>query len=256
METAPTTIMQEAPTETPAYTLTPVGIQFRGELTREEWCALGNKLGNAGRSLGFLIGDWLNYGSGKGEWGDTYTEAMRITGLEYMTLAQYARVSKKVQFCVRTQNLSFELHRKVAPLKSEEDQRKWLQVAEKQADKGKPMSSRRLAKSILLGRLAKDADMTVAEDDKGRDNVHPHVNRLMTFWRKMKAENWLQTTDSFMLNAMLEDLQPVVDMYNEVKTRLADFPHIETFEERMERFERMSKEEDASEPDEDRDTES
>lgn len=242
MDNAPETLMPEALTRTQAYALTATGIEFHEDISKEEWTELGRKLGEAGRSLGFLIGDWLNYGNGKGQWGDTYTEAMRITGLEYKTLRDYASVSRKIKLSLRNDNLAFELHKKIAPIKDESEQRKWLEVAERQAKKGKPMSSRRLAKSILLGRIAKESDMTLPANLKGRKNVHPYVNRLMTFWNKLKEDKWLETTDSFMLNAMLEDLQPVIEMYDEVKARLAEFDHVETFEERAERFERMSEE--------------
>jgi hypothetical protein len=216
MSEVPEASIIDLPTESPAYRLTPIGVEFLGELTREDWVALGRKLGDAGKSLGFLIGDWLNYGEGKGDWGDTYTEAMRITGLEYKTLRDYASVSRKVQLSLRNDNLAFELHKKVAPIKDPEEQRKWLGVAQKQAQRGKPMSSRRLAKSILLGRLAKDADMTTPEHKRGRDNIHPHVLRLVQFWRKMKESGWVATADLFLIRNLIEDIQPVMKIHDEL----------------------------------------
>lgn len=216
------TVIPAMPTDNPAYSLSRVGIRFHGELDHDGWVELGTQLGDAGRSIGFLIGDWLNYGDGKGEWGDTYTEAMRITGLEYKTLRDYASVSRKVQLSLRNDNLAYELHKKVAPLKDETEQKKWLQVAEKQAKKGKPISSRRLAKSILLGRVAKDSDMSTPENDRGRDNVHPHVNRLVAFWGKMKREGFLENADVELMKNMMTDLSPVVDIYHEIETRIAE----------------------------------
>jgi hypothetical protein len=75
--------------------------------------------------------------------------------------------------------------------------------------------------------VAKPEDMTVPENDRGRDNVHPHVNRLMAFWRKMKAEGWPEHVDPFRLRCMMEDLQPVVDMYNEVAEAYENIPEDE-----------------------------
>lgn len=101
------------------FSITQTGIQFSGELTLDEWEALGVKLGRVGRCVGFLIGDWLTYGEGKGERYYTprgedrkdiptiYSRAMEITGLEYGTLANYAMTAKKLKFSLRSENLSF-----------------------------------------------------------------------------------------------------------------------------------------------------
>lgn len=199
-----------------SFRMTPIGIEFLDELSRDEWTKLGQQLGRAGKSLGFLIGDWLNYGDGKGDWGDTYSEAMAITGLEYKTLQMYATVSRKVQMPTRVGNLAFELHRKVAPLKDPVQQQKWLRVAEQQADNGKPMSSRRLAKSILLDRLATDKDMATPEHKRARDNAIPHVRRLVMFWRKLKASGWQDSADLFLVNHLINDLKPVMEIHDEL----------------------------------------
>ena len=219
MNAEPGTSILEMPTESISYRITPLGIDFQGELNHEEWVQLGHRLGNAGRSIGFLIGDWLNYGNGKGEWGETYTEAMRITGLEYKTLRDYASVSEKVQMSLRNDKLAFEHHKKVAPLKDEADQRKWLKTAEKEATKGKPMSSRRLAKSILLNRVATDSDMTVPENDRGRKSMQVHVLRLTTFWRKLEERDWLQNASLFQIRVHMEDLESIVRIYEALRAR-------------------------------------
>lgn len=222
MNAEPEPVIAGVPTEGQNVSLTPLGIQFHGELNREEWVQLGQKLGNAGRSIGFLIGDWLNYGDGKGDWGDTYTEAMRITGLEYKTLSDYAAVSRKVAFPLRNGNLAFELHKKVAPLKDPDQQAKWLKIAHHQAEKGKPVSGRRLAKSILLGRLATDKDMNVAENDRGRESPQLHIQRLITFWKRQKEKDWLQSATLYSIRVLMEDLQPILDIYDELHARASE----------------------------------
>ena len=210
------TVIGEVPTEGNSYTITPSGIVFHGETSREDWVLLGEKLGKAGRSIGFLIGDWLNFGEVKGEWGNVYDEAMRITGMEYNTLAMYARVAKKVQFSTRVLNLAFETHRKVASLKDPEDQKKWLKIAQQQSEKGKPISSRRFAKSILLGKVARDEDMEVPEIDRGRDSPQVHIQRIITFWKKKKEKDWLNTASLYRIRNLMTDLQPVLDMYDDL----------------------------------------
>lgn len=222
MEAEHEPVIAGVPIETQNLRITPLGIQFHGDISREEWIQLGQKLGNAGRSIGFLIGDWLNYGNGKGDWGDTYTEAMRITGLEYKTLSEYASVSRKIHFSMRLENLSFSLHHKVAPIKDDEAKRKWLRIAAKQAELGKPMSSRRLAKSIILDRLATDEDMGVSEKDRGRDSPQLHVQRVVTFWRKKKEKDWLQNTTLYRIRVLMEDLQPILKIYDELYDRAVE----------------------------------
>jgi len=43
----------------------------------------------------WAIGDWLTYGDGRGEYGQTYVEAARITGRSFESLSQSARVSRE-----------------------------------------------------------------------------------------------------------------------------------------------------------------
>lgn len=229
MNNEPENVILSMPTDAPAYSISSTGIEFIEELDHEAWIDLGRKLGEAGRSIGFLIGDWLNYGEAKAKYGTyshaeggIYRDAIRITGLDYNTLSTYAGVARKVQFSMRIENLSFELHRKVAPLKEPEEQKKWLKVAQKQAEKGKPISGRRLAKSILLGRVAKDSDMSVPENDRGRDNVHPHVNRLVAFWGKMKRDGYLENADVELMKCMMVDISPVLKIYEELEARVAE----------------------------------
>ena len=222
MSNAPAINTSPMDIDSSSFTISPTGIAFHAELSVEEWKALGTRLGSAGRSLGFMIGDWLNYGEGKGEWGNTYDEAMRITGLDLKTLRDYSSVSRKVKLSLRNEKLSFEHHKKVAPLKDEKEQAKWLKLAEKERSKqdGKPMSARRLAKSILVGRVVSPEQMQADPADKGRDNVHPHVNRLVVFWGKMKRKGWLEDSEDLQLQRLMRDLEPVVKIYDEIADAL------------------------------------
>ena len=226
----------EITTETNAYRISPMGIEFTGELSFQEWAELGTKLGDAGRCLGFLIGDWLNYGDGKGpryygaqedENGDKpniYTPAMQITGLDYQTLKNYANVAGKVKLYLRKYNLSFYHHCKVAPLKSDEEKSKWLQIAEKERNKqnGKPMSARRLAKSILLGRVAKPEDMTVPENDRGRKNMTFYVTRIVVLWGQFKRKGVVTPEDTDTMLNIIDELRPVLEIDQELRQAISD----------------------------------
>jgi len=78
----------------PKFAITPTGIQFNEELSFEEWDDLGQKLAPIAKSIGFIIGDWINYGEKR--WGDRYEEALERTGMAYQTLRNYAYVARKV----------------------------------------------------------------------------------------------------------------------------------------------------------------
>jgi len=131
-------------------------------------------------------------------------------------------VSRKVAFPLRNGKLAFELHKKVAPLKDPNQQARWLKLAQKQAESGKPISGRRLAKSILLGRLATEKDMDVAENDRGRESPQLHIQRLITFWKRQKDRDWLQTASLYSIRVLMEDLQPVLDIYDELHARASE----------------------------------
>ena len=80
----------------PKFSITPTGIEFHEDLSFEEWDDLGQKLAPVGKSIGFIIGDWINYGEKR--WGDKYEEALPAPGMAYQTLANYAYVARRVQF--------------------------------------------------------------------------------------------------------------------------------------------------------------
>lgn len=201
------------------YELSEVGIEFNDAISIEEWTDLGQRIARAGRSLGFLIGDWINYGESRKDFGKKYTEALKATGLDYSTLKLYSRVALHVERVTRVTQLSFEHHRKVAMLEPEEQER-WLKIASKAAETDQPISTRRLAKSIILGRVAKDNDMHTPANDRGIDNVHPHVNRLVAFWGKMKRSGWLDQATPNMVETLLLDLQPVLDIAQELQVSI------------------------------------
>ncbi|MBC2595659.1 hypothetical protein H5P28_15430 [Ruficoccus amylovorans] len=223
--------MTEIPTESPAYRISPMGIEFTGEVSFQEWTDLGKKLGDAGRCLGFLIGDWINYGEGKGprfygaeedengQKKNIYTPAMKITGLDYNTLSTYAGVARKVKFSMRVENLSFDHHRKVAPLKTDEEKRKWLRIANEERKKqdDKPMSARRLAKSILLGRVAKPEDMMVSEVDRKRENMTYYVTRIVVLWGKFKRNGVVTPDDTDTMLNLIDELRPVLNIVQELR---------------------------------------
>jgi hypothetical protein len=86
------------------------------------------------------------------------------------------------------------------------------------------MSVRRLAKSIILGRVARPDEVSTPKGDRGIDNVHPHVNRLIAFWGKMKRVGWLQDAEADQITTMIEDLMPVVKIIEELQNEYRNRP--------------------------------
>jgi hypothetical protein len=112
------------------------GVQFKKDkliikegMDFKTWEKLGHALKSMQGSIQWWLGDWLNYG--EKHYGETYTQAIEITGYEYDTLAQFKSVSSRVESCSREQNLSFSHHKAVAPLEPEE-QKEYLDIAEKE----------------------------------------------------------------------------------------------------------------------------
>jgi N6-adenosine-specific RNA methylase IME4 len=97
-----------------AFSLTRTGLVVTGEPTYEEWQRCGEFLNRVGASVQWLIGDWLNYGERR--WGETYTQAVEMTGLDISTLQKVKWVSSVIESCRRRQELSFAHHHEAASL--------------------------------------------------------------------------------------------------------------------------------------------
>jgi phage N-6-adenine-methyltransferase len=108
--------------------LTLTSFVLRPGLSYEEYEEVMRTLGVMDKSVQWWIGDALNYG--ESYYGETYSQAMEETGIEYGTLAIYKHVSSRIEFLRRRKNLSFGHHQNVAAL-SPMDQDEWLDKAEK-----------------------------------------------------------------------------------------------------------------------------
>lgn len=95
----------------------PVGWQPPSDLTREEWLAMGPRLGGVAKALHFWIGDWLNEGERK--WGEMYAQAMSDTDFGYYTLTRDVWVCKSIPREIRRPELFFTHHWHVAALDAE-----------------------------------------------------------------------------------------------------------------------------------------
>ena len=193
----------------PKFTMTPRGIQFHGDLSFEEWEQLGVRLGDAERSIGFMIGDWINYAESK--WGEKYNEAISCTGLEYQTLRNYAWVAKRVQLSARADNLPFRHHQVVAKLKDPEEQGHWLKMAEDH-----DLGYRRLQKSINYGRLATEEEVQGDPADRGHVTYLALLNRLRRWWKQEIGKAPVEEWDEHRREVLKKDFKLVLDIYEEL----------------------------------------
>ena len=87
--------------QTPYADITATGIKFRDDVTIEQYTEIGTELARMQRTSLLLIGDWINFGAEKKEWGEKYKEAVAKTGLEESTLRNAAWVARKVDLSRR-----------------------------------------------------------------------------------------------------------------------------------------------------------
>lgn len=120
------TIGEDGRIQIGVFTMTPTGLVAGGQATFDEWQRLGDVLKRLDGAIQWLIGDWLVYG--ERVWGETYEQVAEATGINYQTLRDYAWVARNVNLSLRKDNLTFNHHKLVASMTSEE-QHRWLQHA-------------------------------------------------------------------------------------------------------------------------------
>ncbi|RYD48395.1 MAG: hypothetical protein EOP83_26580 [Verrucomicrobiaceae bacterium] len=208
----------------PKVSVSRIGLQISDKLSVEEWQELATSIGEAASSIAFIVGDWLVYGQSLfGTQGDpdrkvdhpSYQLALKATGLDLSTLQNYAYVSRNVPYSLRTERLSWEHHRLMAKL-PDGDMQDWIEACVAEENAGRRMSTRRLRKSLNLGRIATDKDLEPDESDKGIENHIPFVNRLSVWWKRMQGERFLDKATDEQRAAIKRDLEPVVAIYNQL----------------------------------------
>ena len=189
----------------PKFAITPTGIQFHKDLSYAEWDDLGQKLAPVGKSIGFILGDWINYG--EKQWGDKYEEALAKTGLAYQTLMNYSYVARKVEISCRQENLGFEHHAVVAKLKPDE-QEHWLEMT-----KEHNLSVRRLRKSINFGRLATEDEVQGDPADRGHVTYLALLNRIRRWWKRETGKAPVEEWDEDRREGLKKDFKLILDIY-------------------------------------------
>jgi hypothetical protein len=212
--------------DTRKFSISRTGLEVHDHLSFEEWSSLAPLLNEAARGVAFVIGDWLLYGAerfgaadarqaGSRVRSEDYEAAIHLTGLDRATLHTYAHVSRKVAPSARHKDLSWEHHKIVAKLPAPEQQR-WLRVAAENQTEGKPVSTRRLRRSISAGRLLDSEEVSLPHNDKGIENHIPFINRLVGWWARMRDKGWTARATPEQRAALKRDLEPIITIYNEL----------------------------------------
>jgi len=190
------------------FTVTATGIEFFGDLSLEEWDELGRTLIPFAKKIGFMLGDWINYGSKA--YGTKYKEALEVTGIPPKTLRNYASVARRVGPSLREPSLGHEHHAAVARLESHE-QRYWLELT-----KEHNLTIRRLRKSIQLGRLVSEEEL---EDEGAGNSPANHVkliNRLVRWWTSETCKAPVAEWDIEWRKAIKRDFEHLLEIYGQL----------------------------------------
>jgi len=93
---------------------TPTALLISRQMDFGEWEQVGKDLGRINQGLLWWIGDWLNYG--ERAYGESYAQAMEVTGKAYATVKQAAYIAKKFPPEVRREGVTFSHYGVIAGL--------------------------------------------------------------------------------------------------------------------------------------------
>ena len=183
------------------------GIQFHEELSFEEWNAIGREIVPMAKSIGFIVGDWINYGEKR--YGEKYTDAIRLSGLTKETLFLYSHVARRIEILNRSKVLDFTHHIVVAKLKDPDQQRHWLDIAENHK-----MSVRRLRKSMNAGRIIAPDEVQDDPADRGYVAYLALLNRIRRWWAREIDKAPVEEWDEDRRQGLKKDFKLILDIYN------------------------------------------
>ncbi len=139
------------------FIMTMTGLEYvGGELSLDDWKEMGQWLYQLKDSIQWMIGDWANLAEDHidtwskpdgTEFETRYAELLKATDYSYSTLRKLAHYASAVPVFRRRNTLSFSHHVEVARVPDEEQDR-FLNMAEPNEIRKKPMSVRELRELI------------------------------------------------------------------------------------------------------------
>lgn len=113
-----------------AFHLQPTRLVVRGKPSRAEWERCGEVLHRIEGAVQWWLGDWLNYG--EKAYGEKYAEALDATGFEQHTLENYAYVAGNIKTSLRREDVSYSIHKEIAPLPVDQQKHILARAADEQ----------------------------------------------------------------------------------------------------------------------------
>lgn len=105
-----------SPAATDHFEMTRAGLVIHGQPTLDQWLECGQLLVGMANSLQWAIGDWINHGKERADWGEKYAQALDAFQLEYKYLCNISYVAREFDISRRREQLSFSHHQEVASL--------------------------------------------------------------------------------------------------------------------------------------------
>jgi hypothetical protein len=191
----------------PKFSVDPTGIEFHEELSFDEWSNIGAKVVPMAKTIGFVVGDWINYGESR--YGEKYVEALRETKMTLETLKQFSYVARNIEKCRRLHVLDWSHHQVVAKIKNPDEQSRWLGIAENDR-----MSVRRLRRSINAGRPLDAEEIKDDPADRGYVTYLALLNRIRRWWAREIGKAPVEEWDEDRREGLKKDFKLILDIYN------------------------------------------
>lgn len=98
------------------FALTPRGMEVHGTPTIEDWILFGRELYDIRSAVLWAVGDWINYGESRVDWGEKYDQALGDFEYDYGYLRNLSSIARQFPSSRRRVTLSWSHHQAVAAL--------------------------------------------------------------------------------------------------------------------------------------------
>ena len=109
--------------------LTPSGVRIVGDPSLEAFIESVQRCQRLANASLWCLGDLLYYGEQRHDWGETYTQAIDVTGKSVDTLMQAVRLSKAYPPEMRVPDVSWSHHRVALAVKDPVTRKETLETA-------------------------------------------------------------------------------------------------------------------------------
>lgn len=197
------------------------GFTVKPGMPVEEWAALVRSLDRQHESIGFAIGDLLNYGVNA--YGKTYEAALAATGRAIKTLRNWKMVASSIAPELRQPDkLSFSIHEAVSSLPAakqkailDEAVKKDLSVKEVRAlaKKEKPAPRKRTTTPAPSPAPGANADKLTAAEEKAWEKMQTAIDTVAQY---MKGDVWVKKLKKLDRNSVKGSLKIISEAYEAV----------------------------------------